>query len=121
MRTKDGQRDEEGQAVLEQLGFDRAEVLEIEVKAKLYRELLSQLRSRSLSQAQMSELLGIHQPDVSKFLNGHISKFSVGQLIRFAGRLQMQAEVKIRPMGKRPVGSINTDKQIRGRRVKVAC
>jgi hypothetical protein len=40
-------------------------------------------------------VLGIHQPDVSNLLNGRVSKFSVGKLIQFAGKLNLVVQVKI--------------------------
>lgn len=120
MKIKEDRPRRNGQRAPEETDLSGAETLEVEVKATIYRELLNQLRRRSLSQVQMSELLGIHQPDVSKFLNGHIDKFSVGQLLRFAGRLQMHAEVTVSPSDKRAVGSIRTEKNLRTKRARVA-
>ena len=40
-------------------------------------------------------ILKAHQPDVSNLLKGKISKVSVTKLIQFAGRLNLDARVKV--------------------------
>jgi predicted XRE-type DNA-binding protein len=82
-------------SVLDDLGFSPAETLEIKVKAELHRDLLRYIQDRGLSQQELGTVLGIHQPDVSHLLNGKVSKFSVGKLIKFAGRLNLTAQVKL--------------------------
>lgn len=81
--------------VLDDIGFSPGEVLEIQVKADLYRDLLWHIRNRGFTQKQLAGVLEIHQPDASNLLNGRVSKFSVGKLIKFAGKLNLAAEVKI--------------------------
>jgi predicted XRE-type DNA-binding protein len=90
--------------VLDDLGFSPAETLEIKVKAELYRDLLQYIKDRGFSQQELGAKLGIHQPDVSNFLNGKLSKFSVSKLIKFAGRLSLGAQVKLT----KPAASKNT-------------
>jgi predicted XRE-type DNA-binding protein len=82
-------------SVLEDLGFSPAEALETQVKAEIYRDLLDYIRQREFSPRELCVRLGIHQPDVSNLLNGRISKFSVGKLIKFAGKLNLVAQVKL--------------------------
>ena len=82
-------------SVLDDLGFSSSEALEIKVKAEIYRDLLQYIKERGFAQQQLGTLLGIHQPDVSNLLNGRISKFSVGKLIKFAGKLNLGAQVKL--------------------------
>ena len=82
-------------SVLDDLGFGASELLEIRVKAEIYRELLRYIREAGLSQRELGTVLGIHQPDVSNLLNGGLSRFSVGKLIKFAGKLNLGAEVKL--------------------------
>jgi len=82
-------------SVLDDLGFSPSEALEIKVKAEIYRELLLYIGERRFTQQELSTLLAIHQPDVSYLLNGRISKFSVSKLIKFAGKLNLGAEVKL--------------------------
>jgi predicted XRE-type DNA-binding protein len=86
--------------VLNDIGFSPAEALAIKVKADIYRELLEYIRERQLTPQQLESLLGIHQPDVSNLMNGKISKFSIAKLIKFAGMLDLGAQVRItRPAG----------------------
>lgn len=82
-------------SVLDDLGFSPSEALEIKVKAELYRELLGYIQERGFAQPELGTILGIHQPDVSNLLNGRVSKFSVGKLIKFAGKLNLGAQVKL--------------------------
>jgi predicted XRE-type DNA-binding protein len=81
--------------VLDDLGFSAAEVLEIQVKADIYRDLMSFIRAQGFTQHALGAALGIHQPDVSDLLNGRVSKFSVARLIKFAGRLNLGARVTL--------------------------
>jgi predicted XRE-type DNA-binding protein len=82
-------------SVLDDLGFNPPEALEIKVKADIYRELLQYIKERGFSQQELCTLLGIHQPDVSNLLNGRVSKFSVSKLIKYAGKLNLGAQVKL--------------------------
>lgn len=82
-------------SVLDDLGFSASEALEIKVKAELYRDLLQYIKDRGFSQQELGTTLGIYQPDVSNLLNGKVSKFSVGKLLKFAGKLNLGAQVKL--------------------------
>ena len=82
-------------SVLDDLGFTPAEALELKVKAEIYRDLLLYIRERQFTPGDLLILLGIHQPDVSNLLNGRVSRFTVGKLIKFAGKLNLGAQVKL--------------------------
>ena len=82
-------------SVLDDLGFSPSEALEIKVKAEIYRELLQYIQSRGFTQQELGVELGIHQPDVSNLLSGKVSRFSVSKLIKFAGKLNLGARVKL--------------------------
>jgi predicted XRE-type DNA-binding protein len=82
-------------SVLDDLGFSPSEALEIKVKAEIYRDLLQYIQERAFDQKELAGLLKIHQPDVSNLLNGRVSKFSVSKLIKFAGKLNLGAKVKL--------------------------
>ena len=81
--------------VLDDLGFSSSDALEIKVKAELYSDLLQYIKQRGFTQQELGTALGIHQPDVSNLLSGKVSKFSVGKLIKFAGKLNLGAQVKL--------------------------
>jgi predicted XRE-type DNA-binding protein len=94
-------------SVLDDLGFGPAEALEIKVKAEIYRDLLAYLKEQAFTQQELGRVLGLHQPDVSHLLNGRISKFSLGKLIQLAGRLNLEAQVKLRkPKTKKRTGIV---------------
>jgi predicted XRE-type DNA-binding protein len=82
-------------SVFDDLGFSPSEALEIRVKAEIYRDLLQYINERGFSQQDLGTRLNIHQPDVSNLLNGRVSKFSVSKLIKFAGKLNLGAQVKL--------------------------
>jgi len=82
-------------SVLDDLGFSQSEALEIKIKAEIYRDLLQYIQERAFDQKELGSLLKIHQPDVSNLLNGRVSKFSVSKLIKFAGKLNLGAKVKL--------------------------
>ena len=63
-------------SVLDDLGFSPSEALELKVKAEIYGELLDYIDERGYSQQELSDLLGILQPEVSNLLTGKVSKFS---------------------------------------------
>jgi predicted XRE-type DNA-binding protein len=90
-------------SVLDDLGFSPSDALEIKVKAEIYRDLLKHIKGLGLSQQELGAALSIHQPDVSNLLNGKVSRFRVGKLIQFAGKLNLEAQVKlVKPRGLKP-------------------
>ena len=89
-------------SVLDDLGFSPSEALEIKVKAEIYRDLLKHIKGQGFTQQELGAVLGIHQPDVSHLLNGKVSRFRVGKLIQFAGKLNLEAQVKLIDPAKRP-------------------
>ncbi len=106
-------------SLLEDIGFEAAEVLEIKVKSEIYRELLRHIQELGLTQHELSARLAIHQPDVSNLLTGRVSKFSVGKLIKFAGRLNLGAQIRlIAPPA--PKVSKSVSARTAGRRVQAA-
>ncbi|HEY5329431.1 MAG TPA: helix-turn-helix transcriptional regulator [Acidobacteriaceae bacterium] len=82
--------------IFDDLGFSAEEVLEGKIKADIWQALIRHIEARSLTQADLVTALKAHQPDVSNLLNGKISNFSVTRLIQFAGRLNLQASVKLK-------------------------
>lgn len=102
-------------SVLEDLGFNRSEVLEITVKIDIYRELMQYIKHRKYTQQQLGELLGIHQPDVSNLINGKISKFSITKFIKFAGKLNLGARIELtqQPVARLPRATVTSKTQKR--------
>ncbi len=81
--------------VLDDLGFSADEALDLKIKADIWRALLDHIESQGFGTEHLVRILKVHQPDVSNLLNGKIGRFSVGRLIQFAARLDLNAEVRI--------------------------
>jgi predicted XRE-type DNA-binding protein len=93
--------------VLHDLGFSQAELVELKVKADLWRDLIACITPLALTQKELAQRLGVHQPEVSHLLAGKLSKFSVGSLIQYAVKLGLGVQVKITD-GKRVPGAVKT-------------
>ena len=83
--------------IFDDLGFSPAETLEAKVKADIWQALIDYIDRNHLSQADLVSKLKAHQPDVSNLLKGKISRVSITRLIQYAGRLNLEAKVKIAP------------------------
>ncbi len=69
---------------------------------------------QAFTQQELCTLLGIHQPDVSNLLNGRVSRFSVSKLIRFAGKLNLSAEIKLlKPRTAKPLAGFSAESKKR--------
>ena len=111
-------------SVLDVLGFSPSEALELKVKAERYGELLDYIDERGYSQQELSDLLGILQPEVSNLLTGKVSKFSLSKLIKLAGKLNLGAKVKLTRPASRPrittIAPIAIESKKRQRRAALA-
>jgi predicted XRE-type DNA-binding protein len=81
--------------VFDDLGFSPAETLEGKIKADIWQALMKHIEHHGFSQAYLVAALKLHQPDVSNLLKGKISKVSITKLIQFAGRLNLDARIKV--------------------------
>ena len=81
--------------IFDDLGFSPAETLEMKVKAEIWQALLQHIEEHGFTQAYLVTTLKAHQPDVSNLLRGKISRISITKLIQFAGRLNLEARVKV--------------------------
>ena len=99
--------------IFDDLGFSPAETLEAKIKADIWQALISHIGQRKYSQADLVVHLKAHQPDVSNLLKGKISRVSITKLIQFAGRLNLDAQIKVTPArsGKSPSGSNGSTKE----------
>lgn len=88
--------------VLDDLGFSADEALDLKIKADIWRALLDHIESQGFGTEHLVRVLKVHQPDVSNLLNGKIGRFSVGRLIQFAARLDLNAEVTITAAKSKP-------------------
>ncbi len=78
--------------VLDDLGFSPEDATALKFKAELYQAILKY--AKKYSQQQLQIILGEPQPRVSELLNGKIANKSVDKLLRYAGRLGIEAKAK---------------------------
>jgi predicted XRE-type DNA-binding protein len=81
--------------IFDDLGFSPAETLEAKIKADIWQALMKHIERHGYSQVYLVAALEVHQPDVSNLLKGKISRVSITKLIQYAGRLNLDARVKI--------------------------
>jgi predicted XRE-type DNA-binding protein len=53
------------------------------------------LEDRQLKQREISDILGIAQPDVSHLMNGHFSRFTTDKLLDFLKRLDQKVTIEV--------------------------
>ncbi len=92
--------------LFDDLGFSPAETLEMKIKAEIWQALLQHIEQHGYTQAYLATTLKAHQPDVSNLLRGKLSRISITKLIQFAGRLILDAHVKVTPPKAKPLPSL---------------
>ncbi len=78
--------------VLDDLGFSPEHATALKFKAELYQAILK--CAKKYSQKELQIILAEPQPRVSELLNGKIANKSVNKLLRYAGRLGIEAKAK---------------------------
>ncbi|WP_375496416.1 helix-turn-helix domain-containing protein [uncultured Nostoc sp.] len=74
--------------VFADLGLENAD--ELFTRGKIGIQVLRLLKQRNLRQREISQLLGIPQPEVSHLMNGEFQRFSEGKLIIFLKQLDTE-------------------------------
>jgi predicted XRE-type DNA-binding protein len=82
--------------VFDDLGLADAD--ELFARGKIGIQVLRLLKQRHLKQSQISEILGISQPEVSHLMNGEFQRFSEGKLLIFLKRLGTEITLHLRPL-----------------------
>jgi predicted XRE-type DNA-binding protein len=77
------------------LGLSNAD--ELFTRGKIGIQVLRLLKQRNLKQREISELLGIPQPEVSHLMKGEFQRFSEGKLLIFLKRLDTEITLHLRP------------------------
>ena len=109
--------------IFDDLGFSPAETLEMKIKVEIWQALLQHIEQHGFTQAYLVTTLKAHQPDVSNLLRGKLARISITKLIQFAGRLNLEARVKLTsPKPAKPVSSVkvSTAKAAKSRRELVS-
>ena len=81
--------------VFADLGLSNAS--ELFTRGKIGIQVLRLLSQRNLKQREISELLGIPQPEVSHLMKGEFQRFTEGKLLIFLKRLDMEISLHLRP------------------------
>ena len=81
--------------VFADLGLENAE--ELFARGKIGIQVHRFLSAHKLKQREISALLGIPQPEVSRLMAGEFDRFSEGKLLDFLKRLDTEVTVHIRP------------------------
>ena len=80
--------------VFADLGLEDAS--ELFTRGKIGIQVLRLLKQRNLKQREISELLGIPQPEVSRLMKGEFQRFSEGKLLIFLKRLDTEITLHLR-------------------------
>ena len=81
--------------VLDDLGFEPKEALELKVKSDLHIGILKLIRKERYSQAELAEKLGVPQPRVSELMRGKLNTLSLKKLADYAEKLDMRVDVRV--------------------------
>lgn len=92
--TQDCVFEESSGNVFADLGLSNAD--ELFTRGKIGIQVLRLLKQRNLKQREISELLGITQPEVSHLMKGQFQRFSEGKLLIFLKRLDTEITLHLR-------------------------
>jgi len=85
---------EEGSGnVLADLGLKEAD--QLLARAQIGYHVFKILEEKKLKQREISDILGIAQPDVSHLMNGHFSRFTTDKLLDFLKRLNRKVTIEV--------------------------
>jgi predicted XRE-type DNA-binding protein len=65
------------------------------VKAEIVLGIAARIKSKGLTQAEASKLIGLAQPDVSKLLRGHFTGYSFERLFGFLTALGERVKIEV--------------------------
>ncbi|MBW4501963.1 MAG: XRE family transcriptional regulator [Scytonema hyalinum WJT4-NPBG1] len=77
--------------------LDLEDADELFTRGKIGIQVLRLLKQRNLKQREISDLLGIPQPEVSHLMKGEFQRFSEGKLLTFLKRLDTEITLHLRP------------------------
>ena len=68
---------------------------ELYARAKIGFHVFKILKDKKLKQREIAGILGIAQPDVSRPMNGHFSRFTTDKLLDFLKRLDRKVTIEV--------------------------
>lgn len=90
--------------VFEDLGFEHpGDEL---AKVELVRLIARRITALRLPQRKVGALIGLHQPDVSRLLNGVTTGYSIDKLAEILATLGADVEIRVRPARQGPRGRV---------------
>lgn len=94
MSTKKPIKYEEGSGnVFADLGLKDAD--QLLVRSQIGFHVFKILEDKKLKQREISDILGIAQPDVSHLMNGRFSRFTTDKLLDFLKRLDQKVTIEV--------------------------
>ncbi len=88
------------ETLFEDLGFSPEEAAVLRLKTTLHNEILKEVDKRGLSQKEISRVLDIQQPHVSKLLSGDLERTSADRLTKYLRLLGREVKVTTRKAAK---------------------
>jgi len=88
------------ETLFEDLGFSPEEAAVLRLKTTLHIELMKVIKKRKLSPKEVGKILDMQQPNVSKLLNGKLSRTSVDRLTKYLRLLGREVKVTIKKVPK---------------------
>lgn len=75
--------------------LDLKEADQLLARGKIGFHVFKILERKKLKQREISDILGIAQPDVSHLMNGHFSRFTTDKLLDFLKRLDRKVTIEV--------------------------
>lgn len=75
--------------------FDSEYNMSTLIKTQIAVEIYKIFKSKNITQAEFSKLLGIRQAKISRILNGHLNEFSLESLINYLQLLNKYVEITV--------------------------
>jgi predicted XRE-type DNA-binding protein len=80
--------------IFSDLGFDNPE--QELLKAQLAYYIHQAIKEEELTQLEAAERIGVRQPDISKLMHGHYSRFSAERMFKFLNKLGYNVDIRIK-------------------------
>ena len=77
------------------LDIPESRAIEAQIKAKLIAAVVSEVRRRRLTHAQLAESAGLGRTTVTGILSGSLQKVSLGRVLRLVEAAGLEADVKV--------------------------
>jgi predicted XRE-type DNA-binding protein len=83
--------------VFEDLGFDKEESTNLQIRADLMLDLRKFIQSQNWTQAEAAMFFGETQPRISNLINGDIDRFAIDKLVQMLSLAGMNIRVLVTP------------------------